>query len=840
MKRGYDASSDDEYTFDSDDSSFDNDDGDDDNSTVAEEEVHRQRQMATAAVLAFATSDDARDDRPCLLGLSQLEDRNDAATSRFFEYLPKRLQADPVALASMVSNVSPHGATIATVEYNLKHAVEQRDDTRTAACLTEIFRHFVLLNMPMRRFVSGPMERSLRLELTMHIGPFANPAALGMHQRLFTTLVGICVRQVGLASPCALSYVVDQWKAYERFVFHLPHEALARLLAIGTTLCHSRKDASVAYARHVFDDNAKMRDWRAQALKHADVVATYIPDADQAYQARKMLLNNKVYFTNRLRLRRYQAVCIGMPHPEYMCQGGVMARAQVIKLMDSLKQSLPRDAGPEALSVFQDAEDIMLMMGAHVNNLHDRDAYETLQVDLQIYVYLLQRVLAGVPRASLQGPDSLMYTSRAMIAAAPRYITSAFVQRLWNATTDVADLIRYGVCADPGIVKFKAPKKKGVTTADLLDSFKPVIVSRHQESLPPSIVRDDNNIVRESPASAMQRHPGTDSLQFLFGMYRLASMWSKTKMAFQADADRVTVDRDFVDLRQGVKTLYRDASSGILAVEATLRAHAVAQIQAMVKAGGGPQAKTNARTTTSSSETSNETLHTSDVSEADILVDHLCRLDDTDSGKMVKAIMTGPFDPKDTPRLDKEIAWYHDMKTVLGVEPDVAFSTKLMMVDLSAMVEGMGQVLGKVFAWVVYVPCIDVHHKTNTVVMTIEELKHMGTQDPYLGKIAKAILRPKRLVRLLAVMKRTCDEHCSWKIGDNYVAFNVTAKNASIVMGNIRLICSTETLLGKYPCSGDLSTLESIRRIVGKCRTDSLYAGANVELARCENILNQS
>ena len=81
-----------------------------------------------------------------------------------------------------------------------------------------------------------------------------------------------------------MSYILNKWKEYERVLFHRPCLALAKLLAMGATLCHCKKDASVAYTRHVFEDTSKMRDWRNEVLKHPDILGTYIPSAGQAYQ----------------------------------------------------------------------------------------------------------------------------------------------------------------------------------------------------------------------------------------------------------------------------------------------------------------------------------------------------------------------------------------------------------------------------------------------------------------------------------------------------------------------------------------------------------------------------
>ncbi len=832
-KRGY-TSSDDDYTYNSSD-----DDNDDERGEVGDHgpnngDAARTRQT-DSAIMTLVMCDTARDDRPCLV-------KPGTPSPDLFAYTADHRQGDPAGGGSLVTGVTPYGATLATLDFNLKHAIERRDESRTAACLTELFRHFVLLNVPLQRFVPAHLERQLRLDMVMAVGPFANPAALGMHQRLLATLVGICVRQVGVASPCALSFVMDQWKAYERVLFHLPHAALARLLSIGATLCCSRKDASVAYTRFVFEDNAKMRDWRVQALKHADVVATYMPEADAATKARRMLMTPKVYFTNRLRLRRYQSVCIGTPHPEYMCQGGCMARAQVFKLVDTLKQSIPPEAGPEALGVVQDAEDAMVLLGSHVNNCYDRDAYETLQVDMQIFLYLFQRALAGEDRSALQGPDALMYTSRTMIAGAPRNVTEDFARRVWASAPDRADLIRYGVLGDPAILKSSggaSSKKKSLTPADLMDTLQPAIVSRSQAMLPPSVTKDEANIVRECAFSGMQRHLAAGGLRFIFGMYRLHHMWSKctsAKIAAKGEADRVTVDREFFDIRQGVKVLYRDKGSGIVAAEVALRHHAAAEIATAAKNGQLPGAGA-VEGAKGQDKGKKEIVQTTDPGEAEILADHLCRPDDAEGRKLVKAVMIGPFDPKDLGKIEREIRCFHEMKAAVGVEPDVVFVKRMMLVDYAGLVEGRGQVLGNVFGWVVYIPCLVPH--SLRVVMTIDELKGMAHQDKYLHKLATSVLRPRSLVRIIAVLKRTCGDVCSWKIGHNYVSFRVAAKNTTVVLDDIRLHTITETLLGRFPGKGEVCTLDLVRNIVRKCRTDSAYAGANVDLGKCENVLNQ-
>ena len=783
----------------------------------------------------------ARDDRPYLLPSISHQD----PTGLYFDYHPQGKQVDPVATGSMVTGISPFGSTLGTLEYNLRHAIEKRDETRTVACLTECFRHFVLLNRPLRRVVPRHLERDTRLDMRMPLGPFANPVALGMHQRLLVMLMGIAVRQVGVGTPTMYSFLLDEWKMYERVLFHRPTLALAKLLGMGATLCHCKKDASVAYTRHVFDDTSKMREWRNEVLKNPDILSTYIPDATDAYKARKMLLCNKVYFNNRLRLRRYQTVCIGTPHPEYMCQGGCMHRSHVLKLVDTVKQSLPNYAGALALALIQDVEDAMIYLASHVNNMYDREAFETLQVDLQIFLYLFRRVVSEENLRNYENPDSLLHTSQLIVGSAANHITEAYAGRVWVSPPDIVDLIKYGVRGEPRMTKAgRGSKKRVLTLSHLMDTFHPEVVPKIHEWAPPSVVRDDDNISRELEASIIQRHPGVQSLRFLFGLYRLHYMWSKctSSKVLTANRDlgeRIELDREFFDIKQPYRVLYQCPTTGVCATEVHLQGHAGMElVQSKSVACSGPNMRV-------------ERIQTTDMGEAEFFADHLCRPDDTGGQKAIKAVLIGPWAVHEMGRLAQEVAHYQTLKEVLGVHPDMVYVKKMMLLDYSSVLAGTSNtthILGRMYAWVVYIPKI--HTDDKHVLLTIDELKRMAKQDAYLAKAAKSILRPKNLVRTVAVMKRVCGEFCQWTVGDNYVSFHVSTEDATIVLKDIRLHTIAETLLGQVPDYRFTTTADSdrgtksrtmdlIQTLVEKCRNNSQYAAVNIELAHCHDLLNQ-
>lgn len=792
--------------------------------------------IAHEAHRRIIVENELRDDRPYLLTTPSAD-----PPPTYFDYHPHGNQVDPLATGSMVTDISPYGSTLGTLEYNLRHAIERIDDHRMAACLTEFFRHFVLLNRPIRRFVPRHLERDMRLAMATTLGPFSTHAAFGMHQRLLAMLLGICVRQVGVATPTMISFLLGQWKVYERVLFHRPAQALAVLVRIGTTLCHCKKDASVAYTRHVFEDTSKMREWRLQVLKHPDTVSAYIPSAEQVYNVRKMLLCNKVYFNNRLRLRRYQTVCIGSPHPEYMCQGGCMQRTQILGLVDGIKQGLPPDAGPDATGVVQDMEDVMIYLAGHVNNMYDRDAFDTLQVDLQILLYLFHRVLCEQHATGMAtGSNSLMMTSKRIVLAAPNHVMEAYAQLLWNTRPDMVHLIKYGVLGEPLVKAGRRAKRKTLSSTDLLDTFHPEIVPKVHEWAPPSILRDDDNICREYEQSEVQRHPAVQSLRFLFALYRLHHMWAKctsSKLLMAHDQaglmDRVVVDREFYDATQPTRLLYQCQATGVCAAEVYLQGNVAMEI---ARKWANPLQDVRV-----------ERIPTTDAGEAEIFADHLCRPDDTGGKRAMKAVVVGPWPLQDAARLEQDIARHHRLKQAVSVHPDAVFVKKMMFLEFSGITgntHSKTQHLGRTYAWVVYVPSVQTAE--NHVVMTIHELKGLAHQDATLAKTAKSILRPMNLVRPIAVMKRICGEFCHWKVGANYVSFTVTTEGTNIVLRHIRIHTITETLLDKCPdyryndarVSDNTTTATVLHTLLEKCRS-SQYANANSELAHCERLLNQ-
>ena len=98
-----------------------------------------------------SSSNGTREDEPLLLRTT--------TSPTTFNYRPTSSHADPLATWSLVIDLSPNGFNLGTLEFNLRNAIEKRDEACMAACLTELFRHFVYLNRPMRRISSPRLDR---------------------------------------------------------------------------------------------------------------------------------------------------------------------------------------------------------------------------------------------------------------------------------------------------------------------------------------------------------------------------------------------------------------------------------------------------------------------------------------------------------------------------------------------------------------------------------------------------------------------------------------------------------------------------------------------------------
>ena len=161
-----------------------------------------------------------------------------------------------------------------------------------------------------------------------------------------------------------------------------------------------------------------------------------------------------------------------------------MQRIQVLKLVDAIKQSIPSTVGPDALAVVQDVEVAMIYLASHLNNMYDRDAFDTLQVDLQIFLYLFQRVLSE-DSVGAQSLDSLLHNSRLSVLSAPNRVTESYALRLWALTPPKNDLIKYGVGQDEPLIKSaRGSKKRALDFHDLVDTFHPAMISKIVERHP--------------------------------------------------------------------------------------------------------------------------------------------------------------------------------------------------------------------------------------------------------------------------------------------------------------------------------------------------------------------
>ena len=678
-------------------------------------------------------------------------------------------------LLPMVTEISPQGLKLDTLEYNVRHAVDKCNQACMAACLTELFRHFVSLNRPMTRFASPQLDRCTQLEMRFVIGPFSNHVSFGLHQRLLTLLLGIVVRQMGIAAPTMTSYVMQEWNRYEYVLFHRPALALARLIGIGATLCHCKKNASVSYIRHIFEDTQTMRDWRKKVLGNPDILSTFMSE-DQATRARQMLLCSNIYYkpkeNSEWHLRKYQDFCLATPHPQYMYQGGPMQRTRLIKLMGFLKQDISTSP---ALKILENVEEVMLYLASHCNNMYDRDAFDDLQVDYQVFLYLFQRIL----RQGGPGLGTLLQDNETMILSAPNQIAEAYGMQLGAVVFEKTDYIKYGVLVPPD----KTPPIKsdrGIKRSLEINDFfpRPLMISKIHERTPPSIQRDHNDMIREWDDDR-QRHPVVQSFQFLFNVYRVHQMWhTVTRRMADRHSEVVELDSDFFDLTQPHRVLYKCAETGVAAAEVHLQRSAAIELIRTKKLSSRDVVQA-------------ERIRGTDV---ETWMNQLCPDPDNAGGqKSLKAVLIGPFKLRELSHLEGGVAEYHEVKRALDAHPDLVYVKKMMHLDFASVTGGTseGKELGSTCAWVVYVPslCIEDTHVT----ITLRELKSIVGQDEAL----RVMVRP--ILKAAAVMERTCGEFSSWNIDENYVSFDAQLQGGEIVVENAYLHAITETLLGSYP-----------------------------------------
>ena len=296
------------------------------------------------------------------------------------------------------------------------------------------------------------------------------------------------------------------------------------------------------------------------------------------------------------------------------------------------------------------------------------------------------------------------------------------------------------------------------------------------------------------------------------------------------------IDHEFVNLTQQPRILYVCTATGIAAIEVHLQGSASTEL---------PRKKVSPRDVMQDAR-----FRPEDV-EAEKVVMQLCQPDETGGQKSLKSVLVGPFPLHDVHCLEEQVARNHQWKGTLGVQPDLVF-VKKMMYTRSVGGNMEGKVPGKIYAWVVYVPSLNIDD--NHAIMTIRELEAKAQQDATMDKMARSItgtaaptnrgdtLAPSAgpssspMLRAIAVMKQTCGEPSNWKISDNYVSFDLQVDGAEVVVKNARIHTIAETLLGSFP--NYRSTIPADARTTAQDIQSTLEnfskRGINVELGHFE------
>jgi len=380
---------------------------------------------------------------------------------------------------------------------------------------------------------------------------------------------------------------------------------------------------------------------------------------------------------------------------------------------------------------------------------------------------------------------------------------------------------------------------RSVTMSDIVGPTHPPVIAKVHVNAPPSIVRDNDNIPRECHASEIQRHPLLACIGYFRELYCLHHAWAKCMSAVtvhqKSAGSRVVLDRELFDPLQPCEILYRCKETGICAASVILHKHVAAEWARDLDPGSNDASCDHF-----------EEVKTASVDEANVVANYLGDADNDEEGttRRTKAVLVGPWDTHQHDALEREVARFHQVKKVVGVQPDLVVVKRMILLSFSAIGGGVmhhSHVLGRTYTWVVYVPCL-----SDRVVMTIDRLKVLATRDSYLQTMAKLVLRPSRFVNLLAVIDHVCELECSWTIGANYVSFQVLARGESVQLKDIRIHCMTESLLqlpGQTTTFGsdNRTSHGTIRRLVRslleKCNSNTAFASANIELAKAASLL---
>ena len=738
-----------------------------------------------------------------------------------FRYYPKTLQHDPFSGLEVLYSSTPTGTGLETVEYNLRHAIERRDEAGTTSCLVEMFRMFVYLNRAMRRVTNPMMDRQSRLSIQTKYGPFENYLALGLHQRIWAQLISICIRQVGMACPTALSSVLELWRLYELTLFCHPFESLARLLSIGAVLCHVPKDGSVAYARLVFQDTSKMRNWRNEVVKSGYLIGTAMAP-HEAQAARAVLNLSSVYFNNRSRLRRYQAVNILHPHPEYADQGGAMRFRNVRAYVEGIRKTMP-PTNEQVQALLCEAEELMQVLGAHINNFYDRDGYEVLQVDVQVFLYLFQTIVHKI-KVTVK-VDEWLSDSDGRVQASPLYVRWKYASSLYAMDNQPLDLLAYGVIGEVGGTQKKKVKRGPVTAGTLMEQLqsRPPVVARVHVQSPPSILRTaDTNVAYVAQSSLAQRNRAIDPFVSCFRkLYELERNWAKWKSlesrSMQEESLPILMDTEVYD-PESLKVVYTCPVTGITAAQVVLQGKAVVNLSPQVTAKRGRTEVVDCAEGTASFVA--ECLWGGPEEEAMV--------------NPLQALLVGPWDVAEIPRLETMSRDMGFLKNALDVAPDVMCIKKMMLQSFPHH-NGRHR-LGRVYAWILVVPRLP-NAGQSRVVKTVRELKGLG-KTYGINDMVRALCRPTDLVNAGVFLERTSDPQSPWTIADLYVSFVVCPRSSKIELADVRIHVVVASLPGMWPSEKGLvdiapCTCHSLQALSDRLyEMDAVHAGKRYALAK--------
>lgn len=674
MKRAHEADDDDddgyESTYSEDDyvpGRFSAEESDEEEEEEDDPDEESEWQTAWNGIKTVGTQHVLKNDRPVSLPVDAYS--AEMSDSPYFRLTERPDQINPyLTLEPSHEYQTLDGSPLEQVIFNLKKAVQMKDTDHAARCLLALFELWVAINQPMRVLVSNKGPRDARLALCPTFGPFQNLNALAMHQTIRDVLSTILFDQVGMGTPTAVLEFHRLWTRYELFLFCDPYMSLASLLGIGQLLCLSQHDGSNAYARLVWGDTAKDRNWRDDALAKPSVLAACMDQVDLE-RANELLSAPDKYSQSRNRRKYYSINAVTDPHYKYFMQARYLFSKQmdiftqnVLRVVDDYRERVDDPGAVEAVSLVNLVSLWCSFVSHEVNYLLGHRRAEEEQTRLLIFLLLLKEC-ASDPRLWGLGKDGIFAASAARVASCPINIRPDYARRLHHAKLDRLEP-KYGILGEDSVLPktgagagpSSKKKKKQAPEYDAAMQFyaRPPVYPRTHMNVHPGFEFKDGIWKMLSVMQIDVNRPVGMTLGHLLQMYLARLNWKRVRVNLHGalPAPRIT-DTAYFDMTKRPPVVLQTFSTYVMA-RLQIR-HAGDMHPPPADAGSKPHVVMTSI-------------------EADLIKDRF-----QPTGEVRDAIVLGPFPDEQTAAIRARVAKTQRARELLGIS---SFSTQVVSLVL--------------------------------------------------------------------------------------------------------------------------------------------------------------